>query len=84
MAPQFVAEQFLRDEGLTDVQYIKKDGVGGHELILASGEADISMAFAPTSLIQLDAGSPIVILAGAHSGCLEKGYPLSPGGATDL
>lgn len=71
LAPQFVAEQLLRDEGFTDVQYIKKNGVVWHEIILASGEADISMAFAPTSLIQLDAGSPIVILAGGHIGCLE-------------
>ena len=71
MAPQFVAEQLLRDEGFTGVQYIKKDGVVWHEMILASGEADISIALAPTSLIQLDAGSPIVILAGGHIGCLE-------------
>lgn len=71
MAPQFVAEQLLRDEGFADVQYIKKDGVVWHEMILASGEADISMALVPTSLIQLDAGSPIVILAGGHIGCIE-------------
>lgn len=71
LAPQFVAEQLLRDEGFTDVQYIKKDGVVWHEIMLASGEADISMAFAPTALIQLDAGDPIVILAGGHIGCLE-------------
>jgi NitT/TauT family transport system substrate-binding protein len=71
MAPQFVAERLLRDEGFTEVQYIKKDVVVWHEMILASGEADISMALVPTSLIQLDAGSPIVILAGGHIGCLE-------------
>ena len=70
-APQYVAERILRDEGFTDVQYIKKDGIVWAEMILASGEADISMAFAPTSLIQLDAGSPIVILAGGHIGCIE-------------
>ena len=66
-----MAEQLLRDEDFTEVQYIEKDGVVWHEMILASGEADISMALAPTSLIQLDAGSPIVILAGGHIGCLE-------------
>jgi NitT/TauT family transport system substrate-binding protein len=74
-APQYVAEQLLRDEGFTEVQYIikkeGKDGVVWHEMILASGEADISMALAPTTLIQLDAGSPVVILAGRHIGCLE-------------
>jgi NitT/TauT family transport system substrate-binding protein len=40
-------------------------------MILASGEADISMALAPTTVIRLDAGDPIVILAGGHIGCLE-------------
>ena len=70
-APQYMAEQLLRDEGFTGVQYIKKDRVVWHEMILASGEADISMALVTTSLIQLDAGSPIVILAGGHIGCLE-------------
>jgi len=70
-APQYVAEQILRDEGFTDVRYIKKDGIVWHEMILASGDADISIAFAPTTLIQLDAGSPIVILAGGHIGCIE-------------
>jgi NitT/TauT family transport system substrate-binding protein len=71
MAPQYVAEQLLRDEGFTDVQYIKKDGVGGHEVVLASDEANISMVLAPTALIQLDAGDPIVFLAGGHIGCFE-------------
>jgi NitT/TauT family transport system substrate-binding protein len=71
MAPQFMAEQLLRDEGFTDVQYIKKDGVEWHEVILASGEANISMSFVPTAVIQLDTGNQIVILAGGHIGCLE-------------
>jgi NitT/TauT family transport system substrate-binding protein len=70
-APQYVAEQILHDEGFTDVQYIKKAGILWHELILASGEADISMALAPTSIIRLDAGDPIVFLAGGHIGCFE-------------
>lgn len=71
IAPQFVAEQLLRDEGFTDVQYIKKDGVVWHEIMLASGEADISMSFLPNTLIYLDKGAPIVLLAGGHIGCLE-------------
>ena len=53
------------------MQYIKKDGILWHEVILVSGDADISMAFAPTALIQVDKGSPIVILAGGHIGCIE-------------
>jgi NitT/TauT family transport system substrate-binding protein len=71
MAPQYVAEQLLRDEGFTEVQYIKKDGGRGFEVALASGEADINMCFAPDAVIRLDAGDPIVILAGGHIGCFE-------------
>ena len=51
MAPQFVAEQFLRDEGFTEVQYIKKDGSRGFEVALASGEANINMCFAPDAVM---------------------------------
>jgi NitT/TauT family transport system substrate-binding protein len=71
MAPQFVAEQLLRDEGFTDVQYIKKEGIVGQEIILASGEADITMCFVPPAVLRLEAGDPIVILAGGHIGCFE-------------
>ena len=62
MAPQFVAEELLRDEGFTEVQYVKKEGIHGHEVALASGEANINMFFAPDAVIRLDAGDPIVIL----------------------
>jgi NitT/TauT family transport system substrate-binding protein len=70
-APQYVAERLLQDEGFTEVQYIKKDVVSWHEVILASGEANISMSFLPNTLIQLDEGAPIVLLAGGHIGCFE-------------
>ena len=72
-APQYVAEQFLRDEGFTEVQYVKKekDGIRGSEIALASGEANINMCFVPAAVIRLDSGDPIVILAGGHIGCFE-------------
>lgn len=71
LAPQYVAEQLLRDEGFTEVQYLKKDGLREFEIALSSGEANISMCFAPNAAIRLDAGDPIVILAGGHIGCFE-------------
>lgn len=40
-------------------------------MLLASDETDIGTALVPTSLIQLDAGSSIIILARGHSSCLE-------------
>ncbi len=38
--------------------------------VLAAGDVDISLMFIPTGLVQIDAGAPVVILAG-HVGCVE-------------
>ena len=76
-APQYVAEELLRGEGFTDLQYIKvSPGVGvgtgvGVGKALASGDADFSMWFAASVITRIDAGDPIVFLAGVHIGCFE-------------
>ncbi len=71
VAPQYIADELLRAEGFSEVQYVYvPDGAGTYK-VLASGEADISMAFVAPFLIQVDAGSPIVMLAGIHVGCFE-------------
>jgi NitT/TauT family transport system substrate-binding protein len=70
VAPQFVAQELLRSEGFADLQYVRvpSDGLGP---ALAAGEIDISMNFAAPVILQVDAGDPVVILAGAHVGCFE-------------
>ncbi len=70
-APQYLAEEMLRAEGFEDVQYVKKEKAQGIEQALASGEADIAMHFVAPLLIRLEAGDPVVILAGGHVGCFE-------------
>jgi len=70
-APQYLAEEFLRSEGFTDIQYVRVKGANEGEVVLASGEVNINMHFAAPNIIRLDAGDPIVILAGAHIGCFE-------------
>ncbi len=71
-APQYVAEELLRSEGFTDVQYLRKPGATkAIEAALASGEADINMHFAAPLILRVDAGDPVVILAGSHIGCFE-------------
>ena len=65
---QVVAQQLLRAEGFTEVQNIYS--LKWNEP-LPSGEADISMVFAPPQVLQIDSNAPIVILAGGHSGCVE-------------
>jgi NitT/TauT family transport system substrate-binding protein len=70
-APQYVAEELLRSEGFTEVHYLKKAGTADIETALASGEADLNGHFAAPLLLRLEAGDPIVILAGLHIGCFE-------------
>jgi NitT/TauT family transport system substrate-binding protein len=68
VAPQYAAEALLRNEGFTEVQYIKTDLALP---ALASGEADIQMHYVVPTIMRVDAGDPVVILAGGHVGCFE-------------
>lgn len=69
LAPQYLAEDLLRAEGFTDVQY-SATPLGPLKTV-ASGQADMSMTFTGPLIIQVDAGDPIVVLAGVHVGCFE-------------
>src|SRR5262245_32545373 len=74
VAPQYVAEEFLRLEGFTEVQYVEVEVTELTRAIyrlLASGAIDVSMAFAPPFIIQVDLGAPVVLLGGVHVGCFE-------------
>jgi NitT/TauT family transport system substrate-binding protein len=71
IAPMYVAESLLHDEGFTDVKFVKKLGTAFIYSSLASAETDIVMGFAPSFIVQLDAGDPVVILGGVHVGCYE-------------
>jgi len=70
VAPQYLAEEFLRLEGFTDVEYLP---LGSRMALdaLAGGRADISIWNAPELLPHLDAADPIVVLAGVHGGCYQ-------------
>jgi NitT/TauT family transport system substrate-binding protein len=69
IAPQYVAQELLVAEGFTDLEYVDV----GHDPYpaFASGKVDISIAFVPPFLMQVDAGVPIVLLAGIHAECFE-------------
>jgi NitT/TauT family transport system substrate-binding protein len=66
-----MAEELLRSEGFTDVQYVQ--GTGGQDDIrlAATGATDFIGGFVGRHLAGLDAGDPIVILSGLHIGCFE-------------
>src|SRR5712691_10908232 len=73
-APQYVAEELLYGEGITDVQYVEialAESSKGIFRLLSSGGVDITTTFAPTSITQIDTGAPIVLLGGVHVGCFE-------------
>ena len=70
ITPEYIAEELLKAEGFTDVQYVASEAVDPYSL-LAAGRIDIGMAFVAPFLVQLDAGLPLVFLAGIHVGCFE-------------
>ena len=70
VAPQYVAEDLLRAEGFTDVQYTRFEATNPYPAFIR-GDIDIGMAFVAPFLLQVDAGVPIVLLSGVHTGCFE-------------
>jgi NitT/TauT family transport system substrate-binding protein len=75
LAPQYVAEELLRAEGFTEVEYIADGptaagGVPG-ALAMGDGAIDFSMNFAAPLAIALDRGASILLLGGVHVGCFE-------------
>jgi NitT/TauT family transport system substrate-binding protein len=70
-APQYVADELLRGQGFTEIEYVRKAGGGASVAALAKGEADISMNYSGPVIVRLDAGDPLVVLAGIHVGCFE-------------
>ena len=69
VAPQWVAEELLRAEGFSTVEYVTR--LRTPQLPLAAGEVDMALLDAPGLLLLLDAGKPIVTLMGVHGGCYE-------------
>lgn len=70
LGAQYVAEDLLREEGFSDLEYVPISS----QLIatqVASGNVDISMQFSGPFLLRVDAGDPVVLLAGGHVGCFE-------------
>jgi len=68
-APQYVAEELLRAEGFTDIEYVR----GGHprtfKEMLASGQIDLRLGNAGFQMVDVEADDRAVFLAGLHTGC---------------
>jgi NitT/TauT family transport system substrate-binding protein len=69
LAPLYILDDLLREEGFTDVRYVPNAGALSE--IFARGEVDFDQDFSPVATIPVDAGAPIVMLGGVHSGGFE-------------
>ena len=67
-APQFVAEELLRAEGFSDVQYVMSEPQCGDP---SRRRGDLSLGLGANFILRVDAGKPVVIVAGGHVGCYE-------------
>jgi len=70
-APVYVAEELLRAEGFTDIQYVEKASGQATFDALSRGEIDFLSGFALQHLRGHDAGARMTVLAGVHAGCFE-------------
>jgi NitT/TauT family transport system substrate-binding protein len=65
-----VAKEFLSGEGFTDVQDVRMENMVAIKAVVAR-EVDIGMNFSGPLVTSVDAGDPLVILAGIHVGCFQ-------------
>jgi NitT/TauT family transport system substrate-binding protein len=63
------AEELLRAEGFTDIRYT--DSPDPRAIGTIHGEADFSPAYASECVRAIDAGEPVMLLAGVMVGCFE-------------
>ena len=70
-APQYVAEDLLREEGFTDIQYIKGEKIDESEVLLQAGEIDFRLGNAAWQIKEITPGDNSVFIAGLHTGCFS-------------
>jgi NitT/TauT family transport system substrate-binding protein len=70
LSPQYVAEDLLRAEGFSQVEYVELE-TNAVASAIAAGRADMSMDATVELIPVIDAGAKVVVLAGIHAGCYE-------------
>jgi NitT/TauT family transport system substrate-binding protein len=71
LAPQYVAEELLRDQGFTDIRYVEVASDADDQKMIATGAADFALDFALKFITAIDADQPLTVLSGVHVGCFE-------------
>jgi NitT/TauT family transport system substrate-binding protein len=70
-AAEYIAGELMRADGLTDLRYVEADRSVDSSEWIARGETDFDLNYPPNQVKSIDAGVPIKVLTGLHSGCLE-------------
>ena len=83
LAPQLVAEELLKVEGFSNVEYVDLQ-VNKLSDEVASGRADMSQVSTPEVIPVIDSGAPVVVLGGIHAGCYELFANKRVRGVSDL
>jgi len=71
LAPQFVAEELIRADGLSDFRYVDTQASLTSIALAARGDVDFVVEYGTALAIRIDQGDPIKVLSGVHVGCYE-------------
>jgi NitT/TauT family transport system substrate-binding protein len=71
IAPQYIAEGLLRAEGFTEILYLSAPGSVPPLEMIGNGEVNFGIVFVLNSIVEMEAGHPLTLVAGIHSGCFE-------------
>ena len=77
LAPIYIVDDLLREEGFSDIRYMPGAWVGG-------GDADFGSDYSGPAIIPIEGGKPIVMLAGIDPGCFELFARETIGSVLDL
>jgi NitT/TauT family transport system substrate-binding protein len=69
--PFYAAEDLLRLEGFTEIEFIEPVSDAESLQMLPNGALDFDWWFAPELVRMIDQGTSLAILTGLHTGCLE-------------
>ena len=69
--PQYVVDELLAAEGITQVNYVVSDSGPLLSEAIASGQIDFALHFSGPLVLLLDRGRKVTMLAGVHVGCFE-------------
>jgi NitT/TauT family transport system substrate-binding protein len=71
VAPWYIAEDLLRAEGFTGIHYVPAQAGPEAVQMIGRGDIDFILFVAPSLVVRLEEGLPVMALAGVHPGCFE-------------